>query len=163
MKAIILILCHGMGSDFNTKERLAAQTGLANVWLRLKNYTERLTELEWHPFSLIQRGRACVWAQVLGHPDVPLSGMIYSHNAKALVPWKGSGDDDASFKKSCALLVEFWEGVTRTRYEAVSSSVQEFGATMCLWGTQYWMFPFASITIEAPSPFATAQEWKEFL
>jgi hypothetical protein len=158
MKVVILILCHGMGSDYNEKNNLAAQTGVPNVWVHMLANKAKLDQLTWRPSSLLKRGRACVWARVLcGLDGVEL---IYNHNPKALGAWKEE-DNDKEFDEACRVLIEFWDGVPRRQHGSSSRELQEFGALMCLWGTQYWMFPFDLITIDAPSPFATTEEWNE--
>lgn len=155
MKVVTLILGHGMGSDFNKKDALAAQTGVTNVWVRLQDFKARLAKLKWHSSSLVRRQRKCVWDRVLGEPALADAGFIYSPGAE----WKDGSDSD--FDKACEVLMEFWEGVPRKRHEESSLETQKFGAMMCLWGTQYWMFPFSSIRVDPPSAFATADEWKE--
>lgn len=155
MKAIILILCHGMGSDFNEKGALAEQTGVSQIWVHLLRHKQTLAQLEWHNSSLTQRGLWCIWDRLLGEPAIAQSGYIYTHKE-----CKPHDDDDKGFNEACRELVAFWDSAPRRACSPSSDERKLKGALMCLWGTQYWMFPFDSIVIEPPSPFANVEEWK---
>lgn len=156
MKVVNLILCHGMGSDFNEKAALAAQTGVVNVWRDLLAHKEPLDQITWDDASLFERGRRCVWKQIIGSPNVVQAGYIYRQHGE----WKDTCDD-TGFQQAYEYLCAFWDKVPRNRQQESSDEMKEFGVMMCLWGTQYWMFPFSTLILEPPSPFATKREWED--
>lgn len=110
-------------------------------------HKDKLDEICWENASLVNRGQACVWERVLGHPDVQKNcGIEYPE-------WQGKGDEDEGYNAARDTLWWFWTNAPRRKDDTASLADQEKGVLMTLWGTMYWMFPWSVITKSAPSPF----------
>lgn len=147
-------LCHGTGSDYNKKHRLAAETNIDNVWSHAVSHKQALRAIRCPASSLIRRGHACVWEQVRGSVDVYNAKLIYHNGDNKQIEfkeYKEEESDEATYESAVKVLKNFWYGVKRKKLKF--SDEEELGIRMCLWGDQYWSFPFHTLAISAPSPF----------
>lgn len=161
MKTFIMIVCHGTGSDFNLKTRLAHQTNIQNIFTAIedKQIRARIEAIHWSSFALVKRDQGCVWEQILGNKNMLGAGLVYDIDEKNFKEWNdqeyrnyGAFDDDREYRIAEEALLSFWRGIERRQSVEYNDAEEKLGVLCSFWATQYWMFPFSTLIKIGPPP-----------